>query len=153
MAPEALEEAGTLAEALGMTGELAEAIARVAEDELDAGRPDPARVILEGLVVANPRWAGGWRLLARAHRALGQPLAARFCAEVAGTLDPGTAASRLARAEGLLPFPEERAAATALLAEVATEPCEAGERARCLLAAIGGPRPARSRPVESMKVP
>jgi predicted Zn-dependent protease len=141
MGAKALEEAGTIAEALGMTGELAEAIARVAEDELDAGRPDPARVILEGLVVANPRWAGGWRILARAHRALGQPLAARFCAEVAATVDPGTAASRLARAEGLLPFPEEREQARTLLASLATEPCESGDRARGLLAAIGGARP------------
>jgi len=138
MTTEGLEEAGTIAEALGMTEELAEAISRVAEDELDAGRADPARVILEGLVVANPRCAGAWLLLARAHRALGQPLAARFCAEVAGSLEPGTPASRLGRAEGLLPFPEERAQATALLSSVATEPCEAGARARRLLAAIGG---------------
>lgn len=138
MGPEAAQEAGTLAEVLGMTEELAGAIARVAEDELEAGRADPARVILEGLVVANPRASGAWLLLARTHRALGQPLAARFCAEVAGTLDPGAAATRLGRAEGLLPFPEERAKARSLLAEVALEPCEAGDRARALLAAIGG---------------
>ena len=131
-------EAGTIAEALGMTAELAEAIARVAEDELEAGRPDPARVILEGLVVANPRCPTAWLLLARAHRALGQPLAARFCAEVAGTLDPGSPASRLGRAEGLLPFPEDRGEARALLAQVAVEPCDAGARAKALLAAIGG---------------
>lgn len=140
-----LEQAGTIAEALGMTGELAEAIARVAEDELDAGRPDPARVILEGLVVANPRCPPAWLLLARAHRSLGQPLAARFCAEVAGSLDPGSPASRLGRAEGLLPFPEEREQARALLASVALEPCEAGARARGLLAAIGGPAPKSDR--------
>ena len=142
MHTEAVEEAGTIAEALGLTDELAGAISRVAEDELDAGRPDPARVILEGLVVANPRCAGAWLLLARAHRALGQPLAARFCAEVAGTLDPGSPSSRLGQAEGLLPFPEEREAARALLASVAGEPCEVGARARRLLAAIGGPAPA-----------
>jgi tetratricopeptide (TPR) repeat protein len=141
MTTEGLEEAGTIAEALGMTDELAEAISRVAEDELDAGRPDPARVILEGLVVANPRCAGAWLLLAKAHRALGQPLAARFCAEVAGSLDPGAPACRLGRAEGLLPFPEERAQARALLASVAEEPCEAGARARRLLAAVGGGSP------------
>ena len=138
MGPEATQEAGTLAEALGMTEELAGAIARVAEDELEAGRADPARVILEGLVVANPRASGAWLLLARTHRALGQPLAARFCAEVAGTLDPGAPATRLGRAEGLLPFPEERAQARAILAELAEEPCEEGGRARTLLAAIGG---------------
>jgi hypothetical protein len=138
MAPEAVQEAGTIAEALGVTEELADAIARVAEDELEAGRPDPARVILEGLVVANPRCSGGWLLLARAHRALGQPLAARFCAEVAGTLDPGAPATRLGRAEGLLPFPEGREEARALLAGLADEPCQFGARARVLLAAIGG---------------
>ncbi len=138
MAPHELEEAGTLAEALGVTDELAEAIARVAEDELDAGRPGPARVILEGLVVANPRGSAAWMLLARVHRALGQPLAARFCAEVAGSLDPAAADTKLARAEGLLPFPEERDHARTLLAAVAAEPCQAGARARALLAAIGG---------------
>jgi predicted Zn-dependent protease len=146
MGPEAVTEAGTLAEVLGMTEELAEAIARVAEDELEAGRPDPARVILEGLVVANPRATGAWLLLARTHRALGQPMAARFCAEVAGTLDPEAPATRLGRAEGLLPFPEERAQARSLLAEVAGSPGEAGVRARALLAAIGGgPSPDRDR--------
>lgn len=145
MAPHELAEAGTLAEALGMTEELAEAIARVAEDELSAGRPDPARVILEGLVVANPRAAPAWLLLARAHRALGQPLAARFCAEVAGTLQPG-AATALARAEGLLPFPEEREQALQLLAAAAEEDCESGARARALLAALrGGVRSVRDR--------
>jgi len=138
MHAENMEEAGTIAEALGMTEELAEAISRVAEDELEAGRADPARVILEGLVVANPRCSEAWLLLARAHRSLGQPLAARFCAEVAGSLEPGTPASRLGRAEGLLPFPEEREQARALLASVALEPCEAGARARRLLSAIGG---------------
>ena len=153
MAPHELEEAGTLAETLGMTEEIAGAVAQVAQDELDAGRPDPARVILEGLVVANPRAAGAWALLARAHRALGQPLAARFCAEVAGSLEPEDAAFRLARAEGLLPFPEERAQARALLAEVALSPCDAGERARTLLRALGGPEDRGSRPVRSMNHP
>jgi predicted Zn-dependent protease len=138
MAPHELEEAGTLAETLGLTEELAGAIAQVAADELDAGRPDPARVILEGLVVANPRAVPAWLLLARAHRALGQPLAARFCAEVAGSLDPQGPEARLARAEGLLPFPEEREQARALLAAMAGEPSQAGARARTLLRALGG---------------
>jgi len=139
-----VEEAGTIAEVLGMTEELAQAIARVAEDELEAGRPDPARVILEGLVVANPRAVEAWLLLARVHRALGQPLAARFCAEVAGTLAPEEPHARLARAEGLLPFPEEREQARTLLSALAEEPGGAGQRARSLLRAIGGPEPARS---------
>ena len=138
METQAVQEAGTLAEALGVTEELAEAIARVAEDELEAGRADPARVILEGLVVANPRATGAWLLLARAHRALGQPLAARFCGEVAASLDPSSPEARLGRAEGLLPYPEARAEACALLDGLAKEGCEVGRRARALLAAIGG---------------
>ncbi|MCM2334300.1 MAG: hypothetical protein NDI82_10180 [Anaeromyxobacteraceae bacterium] len=138
METQAVQEAGTLAEVLGVTEELAEAIARVAEDELEAGRPDPARVILEGLVVANPRVTGAWLLLARAHRALGQPLAARFCAEVAASLDPTSPEARLGRAEGLLPYPEAREEARALLGDLALEGCEVGRRARSLLAAIGG---------------
>lgn len=129
-------EAGTLAQALGLTAEVAQGIARVAEDELLAGRPDPARVILEGLVVANPSDAEAWVLLARAHRALGQPLAARFCAEVAGTLAPQEPSSRLARAEGLLPFPEEHGQARALLEGLAKEAGWEGERARALLGAL-----------------
>lgn len=131
-------EAGTLAEALGMTEELAEAIARVAEDELLAGRPDPARVILEGLVVANPRATAAWLLLARVPRSLGQPLAARFCAEVAGSLEPEAPETRLGRAEGLLPYPEEREQARSLLADLAGTQSPSGDRARALLAAIGG---------------
>lgn len=131
-------EAPTLAEALGLTAELAEAIARVAEDELEAGRAEPARVMLEGLVVSNPRDARAWTLLARVHRALRQPLAARFCAEVAGSLDGAAPMTRLARAEGLLPYPEDHAQARALLASLVSEPGREGERARALLEALGG---------------
>lgn len=131
--------AGTLAEALGLTAEVAQAIAKVAEDELTAGRPDPARVILEGLVVSNPQDAEAWTLLARAHRALGQPLAARFCAEVAGQLEPEAPSTRLARAEGLLPFEEEHGQARALLSGLAREGGWEGERARALLTALGPP--------------
>ena len=43
----------------------------------------PRARILEGLVVTNHEDAGAWALLSQAHRRLGQPLAARFCAEVA----------------------------------------------------------------------
>jgi predicted Zn-dependent protease len=127
----------TMAEALGLTAELAEAIGRVAHDELEAGRPDPARVMLEGLVVANPRDWGAWGLLARAHRALGQPLAARFCAEVAGSLEPDEPAARLAQAEGLLAFPEDHPRAVDLLTALAASTAEEGVRARALLAALG----------------
>lgn len=133
----AAAQVGTLAEALGLTAEVAQGIARVAEDELAAGRPDPARVILEGLVVANPRDAEAWALLSRAHRALGQPLAARFCAEVAGSLAPEEPSTRLARAEGLLPFPEEHGQARALLEGLAKGGGWEGERAAALLGALG----------------
>jgi predicted Zn-dependent protease len=138
-----VDPVGTLAEALGLTGELADAIARVAEGELAAGRADVARTLLEGLVVANPRDALAWTLLSRTHRALAQPLAARFCAEVAAALEPRLPAARLARAEGLLAFPEERTAAVELLRGLAHGPggAETGEgvRATALLAALGRP--------------
>jgi len=131
------EQATTMAEAMGMTAELAEAICGVALEELEASRPDPARVILEGLVVSNPRDWRAWGLLARAHRALGQPLAARFCAEVTGSLQPDEPAARLAQAEGLLAFPGDHGKARELLQSVAGSPAEEGLRARALLAAIG----------------
>jgi predicted Zn-dependent protease len=131
------EEGVTLAEAMGITAELAEAIRRVALDELEASRADPARVMLEGLVEANPRDWGAWGLLARAHRALGQPLAARFCAEVAGSLEPDLPAARLVRAEGLLAFPAEHHRAREALRALADTPTEEGARARALLAALG----------------
>ncbi|HET9553921.1 MAG TPA: hypothetical protein VFP50_13210 [Anaeromyxobacteraceae bacterium] len=128
----------TLAEALGLTEELGAAIARIAEGELEAGRVGAARTILEGLVVSNPKEPLAWVLLARVHRAEKQPLAARFCAEVAGSLAPGEPAVRLARAEGLLPYPEERSQALELLGNLAAEEGEEADRARRLLAAAGG---------------
>jgi cytochrome c-type biogenesis protein CcmH/NrfG len=127
----------TLAEAMGLTEELGGAIAGIAEEELTAGRTDAARTILEGLVVTNPRDARGWILLSRTHRKLGQPLAARFCAEVAGILAPGAPAARLARAEGLLPFPEDRARGLELLEELAAGDGAVAERAAALRTAAG----------------
>jgi hypothetical protein len=88
----------TMAEAIGLTEELGGAIAGIAEGELAAGRTEEARTILEGLVVTNPRDARGWILLSRTHRALGQPLAARFCAEVAAILAPEAPAAPRGRA-------------------------------------------------------
>jgi hypothetical protein len=129
--------APTLAEAMGMTAELADGMSGLARRELEAGRPGPARAILEGLVVANPHDAETWALLARAHRSLGQRLAARFCGEVAAKVAPGSAGARLAQAEGLLAFPEERARATVLLERVAATEGSEGRRARALLAAVG----------------
>jgi hypothetical protein len=134
-------EEGTLAEAVGLTGELGEAIAGMAERELAAGRNEAARVILEGLVVSNPREARGWILLARVHRGLGQPLAARFCAEVAAILEPALPEALLARAEGLLPFEEERGAGLALLERLAGGEGEVAARATSLRVAAGWMNP------------
>jgi predicted Zn-dependent protease len=126
----------TLAEMQGMTAELGDAIARLAEEELEAGRADTARVILEGLVVTNHRDAGAWALLSTAHRKLNQPLAARFCAEVAARLAPGDPWVRLARAESLLARTEERERARAELAALAPH-TGVGPRAKALLEALG----------------
>ena len=82
------EDGGTLAEVQGITREMGDAIAALAEAELEAGRVETARAILEGLVVTNHLDAGAWALLSRAHRRSRQPLAARFCAEVAARLAP-----------------------------------------------------------------
>jgi len=127
----------TLAEAIGLGEELGRAIAGMAEVELAAGRTEAARTILEGLVVTNPRDARGWILLARTHRLLGQPLASRFCAEVAGCLAPEAPEALLARAEGLLPFEEDRARGLELLARLAEGEGEVAERAAALRAAAG----------------
>jgi hypothetical protein len=127
----------TLAEAMGLTEELGEAIAAIAEGELAAGRAGAARTILEGLVITNPRDPRGWILLSRTHRSMGQPLAARFCGEVAGLLAPGTPAAELARAEGLLPFPEDRAKGLELLERLAGGEGAVAERAAALRTAAG----------------
>jgi thioredoxin-like negative regulator of GroEL len=129
----------TLAEAQGITAEIGDAIACLAEAELEAGRVDIARALLEGLVVTNHRDAGAWALLSRAHRRLAHPLAARFCAEVSVKLAPGDPHARLARAESLLARPEEREAARAELASLAGDPDPAvAARARALLGALPG---------------
>lgn len=128
-------EGQTLAERQGMTAELGDAIAALAEAELDAGRVENARAILEGLVVTNHRDGGAWALLSSAHRRLGQPLAARLCADVAVKLAPGDAWARLTRAEALLAAGDERAMARAALEELAPDP-DVGPRARALLGAL-----------------
>lgn len=138
---EAMEGGRTLAEVQGITQEIGDAIACLAEAELEAGRVETARAILEGLVVTNHQDAGAWALLSRAHRRLGQPLAARFCAEVAAKLAPVDPAVRLARAESLLARGEERAAARAELVALASGGDPAiGPRARALLGALGDGR-------------
>ncbi|HEY6004335.1 MAG TPA: hypothetical protein VIV57_15775 [Anaeromyxobacter sp.] len=127
----------TLAEEQGITQEIGDAIACLAEAELEAGRVDIARSILEGLVVTNHKDPGAWALLSRAHRRLGNPLAARFCAEVAVKLAPGDPHASLARAESLLLLPHGRDEARAELTSLAAEPDPAvGKRAEALLRAL-----------------
>jgi predicted Zn-dependent protease len=134
---EGFEDGRTLAEVQGITQEMGDAIAALAEAELEAGRADTARAILEGLVVTNHLDAAAWTLLSRAHRRLRQPLAARFCAEVAAKLAPGDPAVRLVRAESLLATGGDREAGRAELARLAGDE-QVGPRARALLAALGG---------------
>jgi predicted Zn-dependent protease len=133
---DALAEGATLAELQGIPQEIGDAIACLAEAELEAGRVEIARAILEGLVVTNHEDAGAWALLSQAHRRLAQPLAARFCAEVAAKLAPGDRFVRLARAESLLAVPDGRTEARAELVSLAAED-EIGVRAQALLTALG----------------
>jgi cytochrome c-type biogenesis protein CcmH/NrfG len=127
----------TLAEEQGITQEIGDAIACLAEAELEAGRVDTARAILEGLVVTNHQDAGAWALLSRAHRRLSNPLAARFCAEVAVKLAPGDPNARLARAESLLLQAHRRDDARGELASLAADPDPAvARRAEALLHAL-----------------
>jgi predicted Zn-dependent protease len=133
---EAMEQGSTLAEVQGISREIGDAIACLAEAELEAGRVETARAILEGLVVTNHQDAGAWALLSQAHRRLAQPLAARFCAEVALKLAPEDPFVRLTRAESLLAQPGScRDEAREELRAVASDP-GVGERARALLGAL-----------------
>ena len=127
----------TLAEMQGMTAELGEAVARLAEEELEAGHLANARTMLEGLVVTNHKDADAWALLSVTHRRLRQPLAARFCAEVAVRLAPVDPWVRLTRAESLLGLPDQRAEARSELTALAPDGT-VGPRAQSLLAALGG---------------
>jgi predicted Zn-dependent protease len=135
---EVLERGQTLAEVQGITQEIGDAIACLAEAELEAGRVDTARAILEGLVVTNHRDAAAWALLSSSHRRLGNPLAARFCAEVAAKLAPEDPHVRLVRAESLLAAPDGREAARSELDALAREEDAVGSRARALLGALCG---------------
>jgi predicted Zn-dependent protease len=135
---ERMERGETLAEIQGFPAEVGDALAEMALREMEAGRLESARTILEGLVVTNHRDAGAWALLSGAHRRLGQALAARFCAEVAVHLAPDDPVARLARAESLLVFPEDRDEARAALAGLADAGEGVGDRARALAAALGG---------------
>jgi predicted Zn-dependent protease len=136
-AVETLEAGQTLAEEQGITQEVGDAIACLAEAELEAGRLEAARALLEGLVVTNHLDPAAWALLSRTHRRLREPLAARFCAEVAARLAPQDLRVRLARAESLLAVPEHPGTARAELAALAAadDPGIAA-RARSLLGAL-----------------
>src|SRR6266511_4436111 len=132
---DAVDDARTLAEVQGITREMGDAIAALAEAELEAGRADTARAILEGLVVTNHLDAAAWALLSRAHRRLRQPLAARFCAEVALKLAPHDPAVRLVRAESLLATAQDREAGRDELSRLVSDE-RVGPRASALLAAL-----------------
>lgn len=133
---EAVGSGHTLAEVQGITQEIGDAIACLAEAELEAGRVDIARAILEGLVVTNQEDAGAWALLSQAHRRLANPLAARFCAEISVRLAPGDPHARLAHAESLLANPAEREAARRELTSLVGGPDTAvALRAEALLGA------------------
>ncbi len=134
---EELANGKTLAEAQGMTEELGRALARVASDELGAGRIETARQIVEGLAVTNPYDPAAWAVLALVERRRGRLLAARVCAETAHRLSPEDPQVRLVRAEVLLSTPDERPRATAELAELRSAQGAVAARARALLAALG----------------
>jgi cytochrome c-type biogenesis protein CcmH/NrfG len=127
----------TLAETQGMTQELGRALAKMAGDELAAGRIQTARQILEGLAVTNPHDPAAWAMLAHVERRRGRLLAARVCAETAYRLSPEDAQVRLVRAEVLLSSPDERQRARVELAELRSAPGEVAARASALLTALG----------------
>jgi Flp pilus assembly protein TadD len=130
----------TLAEAQGMTEELGRAIAAFGAREIQAGRFQSARDILEGLAVSNPYDPAPWTLLAQLERRRGESHAARFCAEVAFRLAPSDPQVRLARAELLVAMPADRERGRAELVELSRaegtgEPVAV--RAKALLVALG----------------
>lgn len=127
----------TFAESIGMTSEMGRAVAALATRELDAGRVDTARDLLEGLALANPHDAATWCLLALVERRRGRSFAASFCADVAERLAPGDPQVRLVRAEARLAVPEFRDEARDALRALTAAEGHVGERARALLAALG----------------
>ncbi len=127
----------TMAEEQGMTQEIGRAIASVASDEVEAGRVETARQILEGLAVSNPHDPATWAMLAVVERRRGKLLAARVCAETGFRLAPRDPQVRLVRAEVLLCTPEDRPRASAELRELLAAGGEVSTRARALLTALG----------------
>jgi thioredoxin-like negative regulator of GroEL len=134
----------TLAEEMGMTAELGVAVAELAERELEAGRLEDAKDILEGLAIANPRDALSWTLLSRVERLRGAVLAARFCGEVAVLLAPDDDEARLALAEALLADDERRERGRSEIAKLAISATgQVRERAHALCAVLDGQAPVR----------
>ncbi len=132
-----LSQGRTLAEEQGMTEDLGSAVARLAAEEMVAGRLDTARALLEGLAVTNPRDPAAWAMLAQVERRQGRNWTAWLCAETAARLAPEDHQVRLVRAEVLLAMPEQGAAARAELSGLAGLQGQVGDRARGLLAALG----------------
>jgi predicted Zn-dependent protease len=129
--------ARTPAEELGMTEEIGRAIAGVARGELEAGRLDTAREILQGLAISNPYDPATWAMLAVLERRRGRLLAARVCADTAHWLAPADEQVRLVRAEVLLCTPADRSRATAELRELVPAGGAVAARATALLTALG----------------
>jgi predicted Zn-dependent protease len=134
---EDVTEGRTLAELQGMTEELGGAIAELAAGEAACGNLEAARVLLEGLLVTNPRDALAWALLAQVERWRGEPATALLAAEAARTLDPEDPQVRLARAEVLLALAEGDGEARHELEQLRGEGSEVGRRAASLLRALG----------------
>jgi cytochrome c-type biogenesis protein CcmH/NrfG len=134
---EDVREGRTLAELQGMTEELGGAIAELAAGEAACGNLDAARVLLEGLLVTNPRDALGWALLAQVERRRGEAATALLCAEAARSLDPDDPQVRLARAEVLLALAEGDGEARHELEALRVEGSDVGRRAASLLHALG----------------
>jgi predicted Zn-dependent protease len=140
-------EAGvTLAQVQGFTEELGAAVASLAAQEAAEGDLEAARVMLEGLVVTNPRDALAWALLSQVERRRGEPWTALLCAEAAARLAPDDRQDRLARAEALLAVPADAGTGRGRRLEVAQadlrellEGADAvARRAGALLRATGG---------------
>jgi predicted Zn-dependent protease len=140
-------EAGvTLAQVQGFTEELGAAVASLAAQEAADGDLEAARVMLEGLVVTNPRDALAWALLSQVERRRGEPWTALLCAEAAARLAPDDRQVRLARAEALLAVPADAGTGRGRRLEVARadlrellEGADAvARRAGALLRAAGG---------------
>jgi predicted Zn-dependent protease len=127
----------TFAESLGITSDMGRAVAALATRELQAGRVDLARDLLEGLALTNPHDPAAWCLLALVERRRGRAFAAAFCADVAERLAPGDAQVRLVRAEVRLALPACRGEARDALLALSTVDGHVGERARALLTALG----------------